>query len=101
MQVAQDLGYRVTQENIPREMLYIADEVFFVGTAVEITPVRSVDKIKVGTGRRGPGHRSDPAPVPRHHQRQGPRHARLADLRAGDRSPPAPKPAKHDTADSR
>jgi branched-chain amino acid aminotransferase len=54
MQVAQDLGYRVTQENIPREMLYIADEVFFVGTAVEITPVRSVDKIKVGAGRRGP-----------------------------------------------
>jgi branched-chain amino acid aminotransferase len=54
MQVAADLGYRVTQENIPREMLYIADEVFFVGTAVEITPVRSVDKIQVGAGRRGP-----------------------------------------------
>ena len=35
-------------------MLYIADEVFFVGTAVEITPVRSVDRIKVGSGRRGP-----------------------------------------------
>jgi branched-chain amino acid aminotransferase len=54
MQVAQDLGYRVSQENIPREMLYIADEVFFVGTAVELTPVRSVDKITVGGGRRGP-----------------------------------------------
>jgi len=54
MQVAHDLGYRVTQENIPREMLYLADEVFFVGTAVEITPVRSVDKIQVGLGRRGP-----------------------------------------------
>ena len=54
IQVAHDLGYRVTQENIPREMLYIADEVFFVGTAVELTPVRSVDKIKVGAGRRGP-----------------------------------------------
>jgi len=54
VQVAQDLGYRVSQENIPREMLYIADEVFFVGTAVEITPVRSVDKIQVGAGRRGP-----------------------------------------------
>ena len=49
-----DLGYRVSQENIPREMLYIADEVFFVGTAVELTPVRSVDKIMVGNGRRGP-----------------------------------------------
>jgi len=54
VQIAHDLGYRVNQENIPREMLYIADEVFFVGTAVEITPVRSVDKIMVGTGRRGP-----------------------------------------------
>jgi branched-chain amino acid aminotransferase len=54
IQLAQDLGYPVTQENIPREMLYIADEVFFVGTAVELTPVRSVDKIKVGSGRRGP-----------------------------------------------
>jgi branched-chain amino acid aminotransferase len=54
MQVAQDLGYRVTQENIPREMLYVADEVFFVGTAVELTPIRSVDRITVGSGRRGP-----------------------------------------------
>lgn len=54
MQLAQDLGYRVSQENIPRELLYIADELFFVGTAVEITPIRSVDKIKVGAGRRGP-----------------------------------------------
>ena len=54
VQVAQDLGYRVSQENIPREMLYIADELFFVGTAVEITPIRSVDKIIVGNGRRGP-----------------------------------------------
>jgi branched-chain amino acid aminotransferase len=39
---------------LPREMLYIADEVFFVGTAVEITPIRSVDKIPVGNGKRGP-----------------------------------------------
>jgi branched-chain amino acid aminotransferase len=54
MEVAGDLGYRVSQENIPRELLYIADELFFVGTAVEITPVRSVDKITVGNGRRGP-----------------------------------------------
>ena len=52
--VARDLGYRVSEEMIPREMLYIADELFFAGTAVEITPVRSVDKIKVGNGRRGP-----------------------------------------------
>jgi branched-chain amino acid aminotransferase len=54
IQVADDLGYRLREEMIPREMLYIADELFFAGTAVEITPVRSVDKIKVGNGRRGP-----------------------------------------------
>ena len=52
--IATELGYRVREETVPREMLYIADEVFFVGTAVEITPIRSVDKIKVGNGRRGP-----------------------------------------------
>jgi len=39
---------------IPREMLYIADEVFFTGTAAEITPIRSVDRISVGAGKRGP-----------------------------------------------
>ncbi|HTL00754.1 MAG TPA: branched-chain amino acid transaminase [Vicinamibacterales bacterium] len=54
IQVAGDLGYRMREENVPREMLYIADELFFAGTAVEITPVRSVDKITVGNGRRGP-----------------------------------------------
>jgi branched-chain amino acid aminotransferase len=54
MTVARDLGYQVHEEMIPREMLYLADELFFGGTAVEITPVRSVDKIKVGSGRRGP-----------------------------------------------
>jgi branched-chain amino acid aminotransferase len=52
--LAHDLGYTVTETVIPREALYIADEVFFVGTAAEVTPVRSIDKIKVGNGRRGP-----------------------------------------------
>jgi branched-chain amino acid aminotransferase len=52
--LARDLGYRVREEMIPRELLYIADEVFFAGTAVEITPIRSVDKRPVGSGRRGP-----------------------------------------------
>ncbi len=52
--LARDLGYRVREEMIPRELLYIADEMFFTGTAVEITPVRSVDKLQVGNGRRGP-----------------------------------------------
>ncbi|MCC6804792.1 MAG: branched-chain amino acid transaminase [Anaerolineae bacterium] len=49
-----DKGYRVVREPIPRDLLYIADEIFFTGTAAEITPVRSVDRIKVGSGSRGP-----------------------------------------------
>ena len=52
--LARDMGYRIREEMVPRELLYIADEVFFAGTAVEITPIRSVDKIRVGNGRRGP-----------------------------------------------
>ena len=52
--VARDMGFDVREQVLPREMLYIADEVFFVGTAVEVTPVKSVDKIAVGRGRRGP-----------------------------------------------
>ena len=54
MTLAQDLGLSVKEMDVPREMLYIADEVFFVGTAAEVTPIRSVDKIAVGAGRRGP-----------------------------------------------
>jgi branched-chain amino acid aminotransferase len=52
--LARDSGFEVCEENLPRELLYIADEAFFVGTAVEITPIKSVDKIPVGDGRRGP-----------------------------------------------
>ncbi len=52
--LARDLGYEIREEVLPRELLYIADEAFFVGTAVEITPIRSVDKITVGDGKRGP-----------------------------------------------
>jgi branched-chain amino acid aminotransferase len=48
-----DLGVPVQEQVIPREMLYIADEAFFTGTAAEITPLRSVDRITVGAGRRG------------------------------------------------
>jgi len=54
MQICDDLGYEVKEEMILRETLYEADEVFFTGTAAEITPVRSVDKIEVGDGKRGP-----------------------------------------------
>ena len=52
--LAQELGYTVIEQAIAREMLYIADEVFFTGTAAEITPIRSVDRIVVGKGRPGP-----------------------------------------------
>jgi branched-chain amino acid aminotransferase len=52
--LARDLGIRVEQRAIPREFLYIADEIFFTGTAAEITPIRAVDQIPIGTGQRGP-----------------------------------------------
>jgi branched-chain amino acid aminotransferase len=52
--LARDLGIPLVETIVPREMLYIADEVFFSGTAAEITPIRSVDRIPVGKGRRGP-----------------------------------------------
>jgi branched-chain amino acid aminotransferase len=52
--LAHDLGFKVREEMLPRELLYIADEAFFVGTAVEVTPIKSVDKIQIGYGRRGP-----------------------------------------------
>jgi len=52
--LARDLGLAVFEETIPREMLYIADEVFFTGSAAEITPIRSIDKITIGLGKRGP-----------------------------------------------
>ncbi len=53
MVIARDLGYEVREEAIPREMLYIADEAFFSGTAAELTPIRSVDRIPVGDGKPG------------------------------------------------
>jgi branched-chain amino acid aminotransferase len=52
--LAKELGFEVREQTIPREFLYIADEVFFCGTAAEVTPIRSVDHITVGRGRRGP-----------------------------------------------
>jgi branched-chain amino acid aminotransferase len=52
--LAESAGYAVHQEMIPRELLYIADEAFFTGTAAEITPIRTVDGITIGAGRRGP-----------------------------------------------
>jgi branched-chain amino acid aminotransferase len=54
IRLAQDLDIPVVETIVPREMLYIADEVFFTGTAAEITPIRSIDRIPVGNGHRGP-----------------------------------------------
>jgi branched-chain amino acid aminotransferase len=54
IQIARNLGFEVKEAIIPRAALYVADEVFFTGTAAEITPIRSIDKVKVGKGERGP-----------------------------------------------
>ena len=54
IRLAQELKYEVREDTIPREMLYISDEVFFTGSAAEITPIRSIDKIRIGNGQRGP-----------------------------------------------
>ena len=51
--IAKDMGVEVVEGSIPREMLYIADELFFTGTAAEITPIRSVDRISIGPGKPG------------------------------------------------
>jgi branched-chain amino acid aminotransferase len=54
MQIAKEAGHDVREMNIPREMVYVADELFFTGTAAEVTPIRSVDKLPVGKGKPGP-----------------------------------------------
>jgi branched-chain amino acid aminotransferase len=54
LQLTRDLGFEVREQPLPREFLYLADEAFFCGTAVEVTPIRSIDKITVGSGKRGP-----------------------------------------------
>jgi branched-chain amino acid aminotransferase len=54
MTLLKELGVSVVEDTIPREMLYIADEVFFTGSAAEVTPIRSIDKIVIGSGKRGP-----------------------------------------------
>lgn len=54
IQIARNLGYEIVEALIPRATLYTADEVFFTGTAAEITPIRTIDRIKIGEGKRGP-----------------------------------------------
>jgi branched-chain amino acid aminotransferase len=52
--LAKERGYEVLEQSLPREMLYLADEIFLAGTAAEVSPIRSVDHIVVGDGKRGP-----------------------------------------------
>lgn len=54
LQLARDMGLDVREVSMPRELLYVADELFFTGTAAEVTPIRSVDRTKVGDGKPGP-----------------------------------------------
>ena len=54
MTLFREMGVRCVEETLPRELLYIADEVFFTGSAAEVTPIRSIDKIVIGNGKRGP-----------------------------------------------
>ncbi|NNF67842.1 MAG: branched chain amino acid aminotransferase, partial [Gammaproteobacteria bacterium] len=54
MKLAADAGLEVVEQSITREALYFADELFFTGTAAEVTPIRSVDRLEIGTGSRGP-----------------------------------------------
>jgi branched-chain amino acid aminotransferase len=54
IKLAQRMGLTVEEKSIPREALYLADEIFFTGTAAEVTPIRSVDRIEIGPGHRGP-----------------------------------------------
>lgn len=54
IRIATDFGYEVIEQLIPREMLYIADEVFFTGSAAEVSPIKSIDRIQIGEGHRGP-----------------------------------------------
>ena len=53
MTLLKEMGIQIVEDTIPREMLYISDEVFFTGSAAEVTPIRSVDKIVIGNGKRG------------------------------------------------
>ncbi len=54
MKIAEDLGYEILVQPLPRDLLYIADEIFFTGTAAEVTPIRSMDHRIIGEGKRGP-----------------------------------------------
>ena len=80
LQLCQDVGFELIEQVIPREWLYIADELFFSGTAAEITPIRSVDRIQIGSGERGSDDRAPAAGIHGGHYLPKGRPSRLADL---------------------
>ena len=81
MTLAKELGIEVREIAIPREMLYLADELFFTGTATEVAPIRSVDAIQIGNGKRGPDHREAAGRLFRPRAGQDAGQVRLARLR--------------------
>ena len=78
IQIARDLGFTVVEEPLPRELLYIVDEAFFVGTAAEVTPIKLGGQDHRGQRPSRPGHRSAPEGVLRRRQRGDTGPARLA-----------------------
>lgn len=54
IKIAEDMGIKVIEQNVPREALYLSDEVFFTGSAAEISPISRIDDIQIGSGKRGP-----------------------------------------------
>ena len=88
MTLAKDLGIEVREIAMPREMLYIADELFFTGTATEVAPIRSVDAIQIGNGKRGPITAKLQAGLLRPRAGQDAGQARLARLRRHERPEP-------------
>lgn len=54
IKLAEEMGIKVIEQNVPREALYLAEEVFFTGSAAEVTPISAIDRIKIGNGGRGP-----------------------------------------------
>ncbi len=90
--LARDAGIPVRSETLPRELLYLAEEVFFCGTAAEVTPVRSVDKIPVGAGKPGPITRRIQALFQDTvHGRTADPHGWLTQVRSGNEAAPARK----------
>ena len=83
--LARHFGIPVVEQAIPREMIYIADEVFFTGTAAEVTPIRSVDRIQIGDGSPEPDHEPAKRGVHGDCLRAEAGSLRLADAGAGDR----------------